>query len=95
MGFQNRGCEYRRKTDEKKLGCFHCGFYAGNNVPKSSDLIRSMLEQFRVGFAYGASTREQFEVIEFLSDGSFLNDEEVPETREERDFLIPSRKRHT
>ncbi|KPA13337.1 radical SAM protein [Candidatus Magnetomorum sp. HK-1] len=76
IGFQNAGCEYRKKNN---LGCFHCGFYAGAIPPPQSQLIGSLKSQFRRGLKIAKELFWKIDVIEFLSDGSFLNDNELPE----------------
>ena len=76
IGFQTIGCEYRRKNN---IGCFHCGFYAGAMPPPKFQLISSLKSQFRKGLKFAKELFWKIDVIEFLSDGSFLNDNELPE----------------
>lgn len=78
LGLQNRGCSYRR-NDPLKVGCFHCGFYAGSRPPPKVRETSSLQMQFYKALQYGFERGIKFDVIEFLSDGSFLDDDEVPE----------------
>lgn len=73
VGFTNTQCYYRAVN---KIGCFNCGFYAGSKLSGKAS-ARDLIEQFRKSIIMAG--RAQFDVIEFLSDGSFLNGREVDE----------------
>lgn len=74
IGFQNVGCKYRDK-DLFGLGCLNCGYYARTTFKEiPSDIIVS---QFINGLIQGNKESTGFNAIEFLNDGSFLNNEEV------------------
>lgn len=77
MGMRNVGCSYRRE-DKWHRGCYMCGYYAGiafGVKPTASQLVKQFENAIK------KADRENimnYDVIEFVSDGSFLNDEEVP-----------------
>jgi len=74
MGFKNVGCAYWR-NDPFQLGCLSCGFCSG--VAPDIEPTREELEmQFENALGEALETRIDFDVIEFLNDGSFFNDEE-------------------
>jgi len=81
MGFSHVHCKYRG-NDDLKLGCYSCGFYAG--AGQGSAGVASYSEQFAqtIRQTYFIS---DYDVIEFLSDGSFLS--QVPNTREQREYI--------
>lgn len=87
LGFSNSGCEYRRK-DPLNIGCFNCGFYAGMVSPVRRGLEGAMLRQFEHALEHAFFSGREYDVIEFLSDGSFLNDNEVPERTKRKLFEI-------
>ncbi len=77
MGMRNTGCSYR-KNDKWNRGCYMCGYNAGNTFcikPTEKQLISQFENALKE--AENKSTNK-FDVIEFVNDGSFLNDEEVP-----------------
>jgi len=74
VGFRNHTCRYRQ-DDPLQLGCFNCGFYAGVRTVAGvtpEELQDQLRESLHAGFRSG----RPFDVLEFLSDGSFLNDAE-------------------
>ncbi len=83
IGFKNTTCEYR-VTDPLKLGCFNCGYYAGAQFRKAT--IAQLMEQLRRGFAHAFNLGRRFDVVEFLSDGSFLSDKEMDDEAKIRIF---------
>ena len=82
IGFRNTGCQYWRDNSEK-IGCLNCGYYYETTcgfVPVSGT---NLINQFDNAYAaiqkdIDSGKEPLFDVIEFLSDGSFLNDDEVP-----------------
>lgn len=91
VGFRDgRPCSYRKRKDAHGIGCFHCGFYAGAGGKKKANtaqLIHQLHGAFRTGFGYG----KDFDVIEFLGDGSFLNDDEYGEDAKDSIFEFIAR----
>jgi len=81
MGMRNIGCSYRRE-DKWYRGCYMCGYYAGiafGVKPTTIQLIRQFENTIK---EIEEKKSSNYDVIEFVSDGSFLNDEEVyPEVR--------------
>lgn len=79
LGLKTSPCRYRSR-DPRGLGCLNCGFYAGATArTASSDEI---LNQFVNGVRRGFDSHRRFDVIEFLGDGSFLDDTQLtPATR--------------
>ncbi|MGE5340479.1 MAG: hypothetical protein ACM3SY_03265 [Candidatus Omnitrophota bacterium] len=83
IGFRNRGCRYWRENPTK-LGCLNCGYFFETTGGFSNIGNENFLNQFDTAFKKICKDVEigaepAFDVIEFLSDGSFLNDEEVPQ----------------
>ena len=83
IGFRNTSCEYR-KTDPLSLGCFNCGYYAGSGFRKAT--VAQLIEQVRRGFAVAFRHGLSFDVVEFLSDGSFLSNREMDDEAKLRIF---------
>ncbi len=70
LGFQNNGCSYRGKDG---IGCYFCGFYASvafKKKPTNDELF----EQFNK--VLDKVHTNEFDVLEFGNDGSFLCDKE-------------------
>jgi len=86
IGFRNTTCEYR-KNDILEIGCFNCGFYAGTAYSEPAD-ISDLLQQIYKAFQYGYNYGHNFDVIEFLNDGSFINNKEINSTARDRIFEI-------
>lgn len=83
IGFRNNGCKYWR-DNPYHIGCFNCGYFFetfDNHIPiEDNDLINQFSEAYEtVKKEVESRIEPDFDVIEFLSDGSFLNDDEVPE----------------
>jgi len=90
VGFRDRTCRYREDSTSHGLGCFHCGFYAGTGGEEeatTAQLMRQLHGAFKTGFSYG----KVFDVIEFLGDGSFLNDDEYNDRAKDRVFEFLAR----
>lgn len=80
LGFKTAPCGYRSE-DPCGLGCLNCGFYAGSGYVRANP--EQILSQFRDALEQGFAAGTAFDVVEFLSDGSFLDDRQVvPEARE-------------
>lgn len=80
MGFKNIGCSYWRE-DPFLLGCFSCGFCSGV-YPDVQPTQQELEMQFENALGKALENRVNFDVIEFLNDGSFFNDKEFdPEFR--------------
>jgi len=86
IGFRNKTCTYRLQ-DPLKIGCFNCGYYAGTGEVRPAS-ISEIMQQFLYGFQDGFNYREQFDVIEFLGDGSFLNDAELSDKAKDKIFSL-------
>jgi radical SAM enzyme (TIGR01210 family) len=72
LGFKDQRCSYRN-SDILGSGCFNCGFYTDTeNSPRAN--TQSVLSQLQTALQYGLNSKHKFDVIEFLSDGSFLDD---------------------
>jgi radical SAM enzyme (TIGR01210 family) len=83
IGFRNVGCEYWR-NNSKKLGCLNCGYFFETTCGFIDIPNEHLIAQFRNAYNHIKSEvlkgiEPSFDVVEFLSDGSFLNDKEVPE----------------
>jgi len=74
VGFRNIGCAYWRQ-DPFHLGCFSCGYCSGI-VPEVEPTQCELEMQFENALGQALETRVGFDVVEFLNDGSFFNDEE-------------------
>jgi radical SAM enzyme (TIGR01210 family) len=75
VGLRHNKCEYRIK-DPLGLGCFNCGFYA-NSGNEGGATIEELLCQMEEALERGRKDGRPYDVLEFLGDGSFLNDHEV------------------
>nr|VFK11881.1 MAG: radical SAM enzyme, TIGR01210 family [Candidatus Kentron sp. LPFa] len=74
IGFRNIGCKYREQ-DRMGLGCLNCGYYAGTAF---RDVDTHTIEkQFVNGLRQTSRETVRFNAVEFLSDGSFLNPDEL------------------
>lgn len=74
MGFRNVGCAYWRENPFH-VGCFCCGYCSGI-VPEVEPTQDELEMQFEDGLEQALKTHVDFDVVEFLNDGSFFNDEE-------------------
>jgi archaeosine synthase beta-subunit len=74
VGFRNNTCVYR-VHDPLGLGCLNCGYYAGTGEEKEATPTQ-LIKQLDEGLTQGFNYEQKFDVIEFLSDGSFLGDDE-------------------
>ncbi len=74
LGFKNTPCSYR-SLDPLKIGCFNCGFYAGTNFKKATR--EEIINQVKYALMIAWANKQNFDVIELLSDGSFLSDAEI------------------
>jgi len=88
IGFRNNLCAYR-SHEPLGIGCFNCGYYAGTGDERSAT-ISELMQQFISGFKNGFEYREQFDVVEFLGDGSFLNDAELSDKAKDKLFSLLS-----
>ena len=84
IGLRDNTCAYREE-DPLRLGCLNCGYYAGTGAERRATIEELML-QVRAGFSRGFTYGSPFDVLEFLGDGSFLNDEELSDEAQERIF---------
>lgn len=73
IGFRNIGCKYRDR-DRLGLGCLNCGYYANTAFREVDN--ETILKQLKLALQLGHATSTEFSSIEFLNDGSFLNQEE-------------------
>lgn len=79
MGFRNLGCAYWRVNPDK-IGCLHCG-YGSAAIQRGNPTKHQLLKQFEKAVNYAMGRHFNFDVIEFLNDGSFFNyKEEFPES---------------
>lgn len=83
IGFRNNGCKYWR-DNLHHIGCFNCGYFFETFCGHVSIEDHDLINQFNVAYEtvnqeVQNSIEPNFDVIEFLSDGSFLNDEEISE----------------
>jgi radical SAM enzyme (TIGR01210 family) len=76
MGFKNRGCEYWQ-TESFNIGCFNCG-YCSAILPDIKPTQKELELQFEKAIGEALDKRIDFDVVEFLNDGSFFNDNEFP-----------------
>jgi radical SAM enzyme (TIGR01210 family) len=85
IGFRHKQCAYRTKDDKMNLGCFNCGYYAGAAPQGTGASLIQLKQQLLNGLrqVFEHSSGVNFDVIEFLSDGSFLdaNEYEVASQR--------------
>nr|VFK40893.1 MAG: radical SAM enzyme, TIGR01210 family [Candidatus Kentron sp. SD]VFK47344.1 MAG: radical SAM enzyme, TIGR01210 family [Candidatus Kentron sp. SD]VFK80057.1 MAG: radical SAM enzyme, TIGR01210 family [Candidatus Kentron sp. SD] len=74
IGFRNIGCKYRER-DRMGLGCLNCGYYVGTAFQDVD--THTIKEQFVAGLRQAGRDNVRFNAVEFLSDGSFLNPDEL------------------
>ncbi len=93
FGLKTRGCEYWSE-DKLKMGCLNCGYFAG--VAFETDITsEELVKQFNHAIDYADSNYKiKYDTIEILSDGSFLNNNEVPPDAREKIFKIISKKKN-
>jgi radical SAM enzyme (TIGR01210 family) len=72
LGFRDQNCSYR-KNDRLKLGCLNCGFYT-DTEKYSGATANSVRKQLQTATQFGNESGVEYDVLEFLSDGSFLED---------------------
>lgn len=75
LGFRNKGCIYWREAPFY-IGCYNCG-YCSSILPTLRPTTKDMETQFETALEDAFKSGIKFDVIEFLSDGSFFNDEEI------------------
>lgn len=81
IGFKNRGCRYWHDSDNL-IGCYNCGYFAGTSQHyykslEANEYHKILLKQFdEVELKY--KNDFSFDNVNFLGDGSFLNNWEVP-----------------
>mgnify|MGYP006291008975 CR=1 FL=1 len=88
LGLRNAGCSYRRSSPP---GCFVCGFNARilhSMQPQAADLDRQLRR------ALFEAAQEEYDALEFLGDGSFLNDAEIGDETKRRLFVRINRAEH-
>lgn len=86
IGFRNHTCDYR-KTEPLGIGCFNCGYYAGAGKSHQPSSIPELTSQLKNGLKYAFfESNKKFDAIEFLNDGSFLDDEEFKDNVKDRIF---------
>ncbi len=76
MGFRNRGCAYWRENPFQ-LGCYCCGYCSGT-APDVEPTELELEHQFNDALEQALKEGPAFDVVEFLNDGSFFNDGELP-----------------
>jgi len=80
IGFNNHGCDYWHKS-QNNIGCYNCGFFI--KLPENQNSMTDIIvKQFDYTIEQVSST-EAYDSIEFLGDGSFLNEKEVPENAQQ------------
>jgi len=77
IGLRNVTCSYR-KMEPLHLGCFNCGFYAGTGEERPAK-FDELQDQLHYALRHGFKAGQRYDVVEFLGDGSFFNDEELSE----------------
>ena len=75
LGLKNGGCKYWQAS-KSNIGCTNCGYFAGIVFDKKVT-SEQMLKQFERVLSEVKKQGRAYDVIEFLNDGSFLNDAEV------------------
>jgi len=77
VGFKNKGCKYWR-DDPNQIGCLHCTY--GSSAYHAGEISESeLLKQFGKAKKWALKHGFDYDVIEFLNDGSFFNfDDEFP-----------------
>ena len=76
VGFRNIGCKYWQ-DNPFSIGCYCCG-YCASVVPGIEPSLDELERQFEKAMSSALAKNVEFDVVEFLSDGSFLNPEECP-----------------
>ncbi|OHB67579.1 MAG: hypothetical protein A2Y77_10015 [Planctomycetes bacterium RBG_13_62_9] len=84
IGFRNVGCAYWRQ-DPFHLGCFNCGYCSGV-AAQLQPTLHELETQFENALRQAIETNVDFDVVEFLNDGSFFNDEEFAPAFRQRLF---------
>ncbi|HUV06456.1 MAG TPA: hypothetical protein VMX75_01930, partial [Spirochaetia bacterium] len=87
IGFRNIGCIYRKVNPP---GCLVCGFNAKtlrSQSPKRSHYMHQLITALREGQHSG----EVYDTLEFLGDGSFLNEQEIGKGTTQSLFEIVNR----
>ena len=84
IGFRNNGCKYWR-SNPHHIGCLNCGYFFETFCGRVAMADHNLIDQFNnaydaVNMEVESGIEPEFDVIEFLSDGSFLNDEEIPKS---------------
>lgn len=80
IGFTNYGCDYWR-NGAHHVGCYNCGFFLGVNASeknKADNLNKNILKQFEYVLENVSGEKRVFDAIDFVGDGSFLNENEIP-----------------
>jgi hypothetical protein len=85
IGFRNVGCKYRDR-DTMGLGCLNCGYYASTAFADVD--TETIIRQFKNGLKKGYKAAMEFNSVEFLNDGSFLNEDEF--RKKTKDALLKS-----
>jgi len=77
VGFKNKGCKYWRE-DPNHIGCLHCTY--GSSAYHAGEINEvELLKQFGKAKKWALQHGFDYDVIEFLNDGSFFNfDDEFP-----------------
>lgn len=73
VGLRNTGCRYRKKN---RPGCLVCGYNA-TIVHSLHPSKKDISQQLHTAISKSLYSSETFDVLEFLGDGSFMNDKEV------------------
>ncbi len=84
VGFKTTPCQYRNE-DRYSIGCFNCGYFSGSGLKKAND--SQIFEQFQYGIEKNAYRANEYDVIEFLSDGSFLDDRQISPVARKKLFI--------
>jgi radical SAM enzyme (TIGR01210 family) len=75
MGLRTAGCAYWLRSPDR-TGCLVCGYCAGSLLG-TSPTKQQILDQVEAGLTFAAKSRVDVDVVEFLNDGSFLNEDEI------------------
>ena len=91
LGLKTSGCQYW-KDNKVRMGCLNCGYFAA--VPIGVKISsQQIVKQFNHALnSVNSEYNIDYDVIEFLNDGSFFNDEEVSSETREKIFKIISKK---
>lgn len=84
LGLKNSGCKYWQNSKDN-IGCLNCGYFISTCFHKDIKPLH-LLNQFEGVLSESRKLHFEYDVIEFLNDGSFLNDEEV--THESRQLIF-------